>query len=76
LARLQGLVEDTRKQADAVKPLMKDTWLYERAREEESRAASMASEGRSAESAEFYVLSMFLYEKAKDVTVESGGARD
>jgi len=74
LARLQGLVKDTRTQADAVKPLMKDSWLYERAREEESRAASMSSEGRSAEAAEFYVLSAFLYEKAKDVTVESGGA--
>jgi serine/threonine protein kinase len=76
LARLQGLVKDTRTQADAVKPLMKDSWLYERAREEESRAASMSSEGRSAEAAEFYVLSAFLYEKAKDVTVESGGARE
>ena len=76
LARLQGLVKDTRIQADAVKPLMKDSWLYERAREEESQAASMASEGRSAEAAEFYVLSAFLYEKAKDVTVESGGARE
>ena len=76
LARLQGLVKDTRTQADAVKPLMKDSWLYERAREEESRAASMSSEGRSAEAAEFYVLSAFLYEKAKDVTVESGRARE
>jgi len=76
LARLQGLVKDTRKQADAVKPLMKDSWLYERASEEESRAASMSSEGWSAESAEFYVLSAFLYEKAKDVTVESGGVRE
>jgi serine/threonine-protein kinase len=76
LARLQGLVKDTRTRADAVKPLMKDSWLYERAREEESRAASLASEGRSAEAAEFYVLSAFLYEKAKDVTVESGGARE
>jgi hypothetical protein len=36
----------------------------------------MASEGRAAESAEFYVLSAFLYEKAKDVTVESGGVRE
>jgi len=76
LARLQGLVKDTRTQADAVKPLMKDSWLYERAREEEARASSMSSEGRSAEAAEFYVLSMFLYEKAKDVTVESGGVRE
>jgi len=74
LARLQGLLKDTRARAEAVKPLMKDSWLYERAREEESRAASMASEGRAAESAEFYVLSAFLYEKAKDVTMESGGA--
>ena len=76
LARLQGLVKDTRIQADAVKPLMKDSWLYERAREEESQAISLASEGRSAEAAEFCVLSAFLYEKAKDVTVESGGARE
>ena len=72
LARLQGLVKETRTKADAVKPLMKDSWLYERAREEESRASSMSSEGRAAESAEFYILSTFLYEKAKDITVESG----
>jgi len=76
LARLQELLKDTRARADAVKPLMKDSWLYERAREEESRAASMASEGRVADSAEFYILSAFLYEKAKDVTVESGGVRE
>jgi len=76
LARLQGLVKDTRVQADSVKPLMKDSWLYERAGEEESQAVSMASEGRFTEAAEFYVLSAFLYEKAKDVTVESGGVQE
>jgi hypothetical protein len=76
LARLQGLVRDTRREADAVKAAAKDSWLYERAREEEARATASLADKQYAEAAEFLILSAFLYEKAKDVSMESSGPGD
>jgi len=76
LARLQGLVRDTRREADAVKAAAKDSWLYERAREEEAMATTYLAGKQYAEAAEFFVLSAFLYEKAKAVSLESSGSAD
>ena len=73
LARLGGLVRRARTEAESRKDLMKDAWLYNRAREEETKAVSYSGEKRFAEAAEFYVLSAFLYEKAKDVSAENAG---
>ena len=50
---------------------MKDKWLYERAGEEEAKATGYAREKRFPEAAEFYVLSAFLYEKARDTSLEN-----
>lgn len=76
LARLQGLVRDTRREADAIKAAAKDSWLYKRAREEEARATAFLADKQYAEAAEFLILSAFLYEKAKDVSMESAGPGD
>jgi serine/threonine protein kinase len=73
LARLKGFVGGIRKEAEAVKATAKDSWLFDRAREEEAMAATYLSGKQYAEAAEFFVLSAFLYEKAKDVSVENGG---
>ncbi len=76
LVRLQGLVRGARLGADAVKAAAKDSWLYERAREEESMAATYLAGKQYAEAAEYLVLSAFLYEKAKDVSMEGPGSGD
>ena len=49
----------------------KDAWLFNRAEEEESRAQAMARENLYAEAADFNILAAFLYEKARDVALES-----
>jgi serine/threonine protein kinase len=74
LARLRGFVAGIRRDADAVRARPNDSWLYDRASEEEARAAAFLKEKRYAESAEFYVLSAFLYEKARDVALENSGS--
>ena len=74
LARLKGLVVSTRKEAEAVQKAAKDTWLFDRAREEESMAATYLAGKQYAEAAEYLVLSAFLYEKAMDVSLESPGS--
>jgi serine/threonine protein kinase len=76
LAKLRDLVAKSRLDATARKPLMQDTWLYDRAREEETKASSYLRENRFPEAAEYYVLSAFLYEKARDVTQESPQSGD
>ncbi len=73
LVRLRGLVGGIRKEAEAVRAAAKDSWLFDRAREEEAMAATYLSGKQYAEAAEFFVLSAFLYEKAKDVSVENAG---
>jgi len=76
LVRLQGLVRDARREADTVKAAAKGSWLYERAREEEARAVTYLTGKQYAEAAEFLVLSAFLYEKSRDVSLESTGPGD
>ncbi len=76
LARLQALVRDTRREADAVKAATKDSWLFKRALEEETMATTYLAGKQYAEAAEFYVLSAFLYEKAKAVSLEGSGPAD
>jgi predicted Ser/Thr protein kinase len=73
LARLKGFVLDIRNEAEAVKSTSKDSWLYDRAREEETMATTYLTGKQYAEAAEFFVLSAFLYEKAKDLSLESAG---
>ena len=54
----------------------KDSWLFARAEEEEKRALAMARDKLYAESAEFTILAAFLYEKARDVALESAQTSD
>ncbi len=76
LARLKVLVGSIRKEAEALKAAEKDPWLFDRAREEEAMAATYLKGKQYAEAAEFYVLSAFLFEKAKDVALEHAGPGD
>ena len=74
LGRLKSLVGSIRKGAEAVQKAAKDSWLFDRAREEESMAATYLAGKQYAEAAEYLVLSAFLYEKAKDVSEEAPGS--
>jgi serine/threonine protein kinase len=74
LGRLKRLVGGIRKDAEAVQKAAKDSWLFDRAREEESMAATYLAGKQYAEAAEYLVLSAFLYEKAKDVSEEAPGS--
>ena len=74
LARLNDLVGRIRKEAEAIRKAAPDSWLFDRAREEEAIAAAALAGKRYAEAAEYLVLSAFLYEKAKDVSLEIPGA--
>jgi predicted Ser/Thr protein kinase len=76
LTRLKRLVGGIRKEAEALKAASKDSWLFDRAREEEAMAATYLTGKQYAEAAEFFVLSAFLYEKAKDLFLENGGPGD
>jgi hypothetical protein len=74
LSALQGLASSARAEADAVQAAARESWLYGRAREEETKAAQLARSKAYPESAERFILTAFLYEKAKDVALESAQA--
>lgn len=74
LSALQGLASSARAEADAVQAAARESWLYGRAREEETKAGELARSKAYPESAERFILTAFLYEKAKEVALESAQA--
>jgi hypothetical protein len=74
LAALSELTETIRQDADAAQAQAKQAWLYERAVSEEDGARQTAKDGLAPQAAEQYILASFLYEKAKEVSVESAQA--
>jgi len=71
LSMLDGLVASVRKDAEAAGAPRFDPWLISRAKEEETRAKDLSAGKAYPQAAEFYILSAFLYEKARDVALES-----
>ena len=74
LRALQGLVGSLRQEADAAQAPSKEAWLFNRAVEDESGAAELAREKNYMRAAERFILAAFLFEKAKEVALESAGA--
>jgi serine/threonine protein kinase len=76
LEALRKMVADSRTAARTAGAPEKDAWLFNRAEEEEHRALAMAQDNFYAEAAEFNILAAFLYEKARDVALESVQTQD
>jgi len=74
LEALRGLAASLRKEAEAAQAPAKEAWLYNRAVEEETAAADLAGDKHYARAAERFILTAFLFEKAKEVALESAGA--
>jgi len=74
LAALQELTGSIRKDAETAMAPTKQTWLFDRAKTEEEGARKMAGEKLILQAAEQYILSAFLFEKAKEVALESAQA--
>jgi len=74
LAALRDLTTTIREEAEASLAPSKQAWLYERAVTEEESARQMVKDGLVPQAAEQYVLAAFLYEKAKEVSLESAQA--
>jgi serine/threonine protein kinase len=74
LAALSDLTGTIRKDAESAQAPAKQAWLYERATSEEDGARQTAKEGLSPQAAEQFILAAFLYEKAKEVSLESAQA--
>jgi len=71
LAALGDLTGTIRKDAQAAAAPSRQAWLYERALAEEDGAHQMAKDGLVPQAAEQFILAAFLYEKAKEVSLES-----
>jgi serine/threonine protein kinase len=76
LSALQGLVNSARGEAEAAQAPAKEAWLYNRAKEDEAGAAGLFQQKAYPEAAERFILAAFLYEKAKEVAVESAQASE
>jgi hypothetical protein len=74
LDALQDLTSGLRKDAEASGAPAKQAWLFERAVTEQANARQMAADGLIPQAAEQYILASFLFEKAKDVSLESAQA--
>ncbi len=74
LAALKDLAASIRGEAETALAPSKEAWLYERARAEEDGARQTAKDGLVPRAAEQYILAAFLYEKAKEVALESAQA--
>jgi tRNA A-37 threonylcarbamoyl transferase component Bud32 len=71
LAALQELTGSIRKDAETALAPSKQAWLFDRAKTEEEGARKMAVDKLIPQAAEQYILSAFLFEKAKEVALES-----
>jgi len=74
LAALGDLTASIRRDAESARAPARQAWLYERAKSEEDGARQMVADGLVPQAAEQYILASFLYEKAKEVSVESDQA--
>jgi len=74
LASLEGLAGGIRLEAEAARAPEKQAWLFERAKAEEDGARERIKDGLVPQAAEQYILAAFLYEKAKEVALESAQA--
>ncbi len=74
LAALKDLTGTIRRAAEAAQAPSKQAWLYDRAKNEEDSARQMDKDGLVPQAAEQYVLAAFLYEKAKEVSLETAQA--
>jgi len=74
LSALRGLAGSARGEAEAVQAAAKESWLVARAKGEETEAETLARNKAYPEAAERFILSAFLYEKAKDVALEKAQA--
>ncbi|MCX6569614.1 MAG: serine/threonine protein kinase [Candidatus Aminicenantes bacterium] len=74
LAALRELTGSIRKEAEAALAPSKQAWLFDRAKTEEDGARQTAEEKLIPQAAERYILSAFLFEKAKEVALESAQA--
>ncbi|HYA48945.1 MAG TPA: serine/threonine-protein kinase, partial [Burkholderiales bacterium] len=74
LVALQGLAKTSGAEAEAAQAPAKQSWLFGRARDEETQAGALARSKSYPEAAERYILAAFLYEKARDVALESAQA--
>jgi serine/threonine protein kinase len=74
LTALQGMVGAARLEADAAQAPAKQDWLYGRAREDEAAAAELSRQKSYPDAAERFILAAFLYEKAREVALESAQA--
>jgi hypothetical protein len=74
LAALQDLTTSLRKDAESAQAPSKQAWLYERAVTEQDGARQMARDGLIPQAAEQSILASFLFEKAKEVSLESAQA--
>ncbi|HSQ79362.1 MAG TPA: serine/threonine-protein kinase [Candidatus Bathyarchaeia archaeon] len=74
LAALAEMAASVRKDAEAAQAPARQAWLYDRAKAEEDAAGGMVKDGLVPQAAEQYILASFLYEKAKEVSVETDQA--
>jgi hypothetical protein len=74
LAALQDLSASIRREAELAQAPEKQAWLFDRAVAEESGARERIKDGLVPQAAEQYVLAAFLFEKAKEVALESAQA--
>ena len=74
LAALRELTGTIRKEAETALAPSKQAWLFERAVTEEDGARQKVKDGLVSQAAEQYILSAFLFEKAKEVALESAQA--
>ncbi len=74
LAALDRMATTIRREADVALAPEKQAWLYERAKAEEDGARERVADGLVPQAAEQYILAAFLYEKAKEVALESAQA--
>jgi serine/threonine protein kinase len=71
LAALRELIGTIRKDAELAAAPTKQAWLFERAVTEEDGARQMVKDGLLPQAAEQYILAAFLYEKGREVSLES-----
>ena len=74
MGALQGLATSIRKEAEAVQAPAKEAWLFERAKGEEEGGLQMIKDNLVPQAAERFILAAFLYEKSKEVALESAQA--
>jgi tRNA A-37 threonylcarbamoyl transferase component Bud32 len=74
LAALKEMTTTIRREAELAQAPEKQSWLFERAVAEEDGARGRIQDGLVPQAAEQYVLAAFLFEKAKEVALESSQA--